>query len=93
MIITVATWSLERTQQELALAQRLAQLGADSIVTGDTTPQIRMDRFRAAIAKVGETVIAGRGRDGKTVTVAQCWERIYGTKFIAPNHHDNGEGV
>lgn len=93
MTITVDTWSLERTAQELALAQRLHQLGAQGVITGDTTPQIRMDRTRAAIAKVGQTVIAGRGKDGKPLTLAQCWERIYGTAYIAPDHHDNGEGV
>lgn len=90
--ITVDTWSLEKTAQELALAQRLGQLG-HAVTAGDTTPQIRRDRFRAAIAEVGPSVVAGRGKDGKPITLGQCYERIYGTAFIAPDHHDNGEGV
>jgi hypothetical protein len=90
--ITVSTWSLQRTAQELALAERLGELGAD-VHTGVTSPQIRSDRFRAAIAKIGAMTIAGLGPNGKPITFGAAYAAIYGTEFVAPDHHDNGEGV
>lgn len=93
MILDRGTWSLERTHQEQLLAQRLLQLGVDPQITGDTTPEIRRDRFRAAIHKTGSSAIAGRGRDGKPVTFAQAFELIYSEAFVPPEMHENADGV
>jgi hypothetical protein len=63
---------------ELWLAKRLGQHGVE-IFTGDTTPELRRERFREAIKTAGvEMVIVGRTKDGAPETYQECLDRLYG---------------
>ena len=82
---------------ELWLAKRLAQHSAltdpEGIFAGVSDPATRKERIRAAIhAKALGSVIAARGRDGKPVTYAEAFERLYGEP-LGHTNHSNGEAA
>lgn len=66
------------------LAKRVTQLLA-AVFSGDTDLETRKARFRRAIAAGGlEGAIAGKNAVGKTETVQDLFERIYGEKLNLP---------
>lgn len=63
---------------ETWLAKRVAQLLAAAF-SGDTEIALRKARFRRAILAGGiDLAIAGKAPSGKTETVSELFERIYG---------------
>lgn len=69
--------------KEWWLAKRLREHGA-RIFDGVTTPEVRKQRVREAIALVGSSVVVGRGKDRKPVTYQQAFEKLYDEPLIPP---------
>ncbi len=68
-----------RIEHEEFLAKRLGEHG---LHTGLTTTESRREKLRAAIEKIGPSVIAGRHpKSGKSETYQEVFERLYGVKF------------
>jgi len=64
---------------EAWLAKRLGEHGFNE---GLTTVELRRERLREAIYKIGPLVIVGRNpKTGKAETYAQAFERLYGVPF------------
>ena len=69
---------LDQLDGELWLARRLGKHGVLVVFDGDTTTEQRKARMREAILERGlETVICGRGVDGKPNTYGQAFRRLY----------------
>lgn len=75
--------SFESFDNEQWLANRLRIHGA-RIFDGVTDVAERKERFRQAIEIVGAPVICGRDRDGKNVTYAQAFEKLFGEPHALP---------
>lgn len=70
----------DQLDAESSLATRLELFGV--IFDGDTTPAIRAERARVAIAEARlAMVIAGRTLSGKPETFSDLYQRIYGQKL------------
>lgn len=70
---------IPKSDHEEWLAKRLGDHG---LHTGLTNVESRRERIRAAIEKVGPSVIAGRHpKTGKSETYAEVWSRLYGIPF------------
>lgn len=82
--------TFEGFDNEQWLANRLRVHGA-RIFDGDTNVEGRKERFRQTIELVGPPVICGRDRDGKNVTYAQAFEKLFGEPLArfpkAPEAH------
>lgn len=75
-----AAFELPDLDGELWLQKRLRSHGVD-VFAGATDPGIRRDRFRELIKQHGlEQAVCGR-KDGKCLTYAAAWQRLYGCKF------------
>lgn len=73
--------ALTRLDGELWLARRLGKHGVLVVFDGDTTPEMRMERMRAAIVGRGlDQVVCGH-KDGKSVRYHEAFERLYGEKL------------
>ena len=68
---------------EMWLANRLRVHGVQ-VFAGVTDSAERKQRFREAIEQVGPPVVCGRDRDGKNVTYAQAFERLFGEPHAQP---------
>lgn len=64
------------SMEELSLATKLKSLGEPSPFDGLTTIEQRRDRARMSIARLRDVTFTVR--DGKTITLAQQFERVYG---------------
>jgi hypothetical protein len=70
--------NLQLLDREAWLEERLLSHGiSPRLLQGDTTIEIRKQRAREAIAKVGTSVIGGV-KDKKPLTYAQCFQLVYG---------------
>lgn len=81
------SWSTEHLRREAQLVRRLGEHGM-AVFTGDTTVEVRRERVREAIARVGCSVICGRDAQGRPVTYAQAFERLYGQPYHANKPED-----
>lgn len=63
-------------EHEMWLANRLRLHG--EIFAGVTTSEIRKQRVREAIERLGTEVVVGRGKDRQPVTYRQAFETLYG---------------
>ena len=71
----------DKLDSEMWLVRRLAEHGA-KIFDGVTDSAERLKRMRAAIREHGlESVIVGRGKDGKPATYSEAFQRLYGQKL------------
>lgn len=63
---------------ELWLMKRLREHGCTMLDAGVTTAEERRQRVAEAIQGCGlESIIIGRGKDGKALTYAEAFERLY----------------
>lgn len=62
---------------EMYLASRLKDHGRQ-VFDGDTTPEVRKQRIREAIERVGAEVIIGRARNRRPMTYRECFAAVYG---------------
>lgn len=68
---------MTQLDHEAWLAKRLGEHGA-GVFTGLTDPTLRRERFREAITQHGLTEVIAGAREGKPLTYAQVFERLYG---------------
>src|SRR5262245_2975324 len=67
-------------EQEAWLIKRLGTHGA-AVDAGLTDKDIRRERMREAISKVGPTVIVGRKKDGSPLTYEEAFQQLYGVSY------------
>lgn len=80
---------LDELDNEMWLANRIRAHGI-FIFEGVTTPEIRKQRMRDAINKIGSEVVVGRGKDRKPVSYARAFEHLYGESLVPPPTHRAG---
>jgi hypothetical protein len=86
------SFTSQQLEREQYLIGRLGQHGAN-VDAGVTTPQIRMERMREAIAEVGPGIVIGRGKDRKPITYAQVFQQIYNQPYLPIERHESNDGV